>query len=439
MGMLKPAENRMAFAKVGVYGDAGSGKTVTAALLAIGIHKYYELTKPVAMFDTEPGASFIIPLFKAAKIPFMVFDESRALVDALQFLREAEQEASIGLFDSVTHIWRDTQASLLKRLNEGRSKKIAKLEFHHWNIIKPQWAVFTDMYLHSKIHCIICGRAGSIYEYQENSDGKKELITTGTKMATEKEMGYEPSLLIEMSKYREKGRIINRAMIEKDRSMNYNGREFDFTEKSLTDWLAKPEKLPKPFTDLLKHFDALNIGGKHFDSLNKRDSSELYNADGDSTWSKESREREIWAEEIKGLMIKHGLDGTSADVKKRRVELLQEVFGTTSWTKIENLHSSAIKNGYERMRAQLDPESIKATEPEPDLEMPAAGPTRPALDESIVADLSANMEAAATRADLVKAHQLAETKAAEVGDLMASTLFRGMLNKCLERLEQAAQ
>jgi Ni2+-binding GTPase involved in maturation of urease and hydrogenase len=31
MGMLKPATNKQAYAKVGIYGTAGSGKTRTAS------------------------------------------------------------------------------------------------------------------------------------------------------------------------------------------------------------------------------------------------------------------------------------------------------------------------------------------------------------------------------------------------------------------------
>jgi hypothetical protein len=357
--MLKKAENKMAFAKIGLYGDAGSGKTVTAALLAIGIHKYAKLTKPIGMFDTEPGASFIIPLFEKAGIEFLVFDQSRALVDLMAFMREAEEVCSIALIDSVTHIWRDVQESYLKKINERNQEKnkarIYKLEFHHWNAIKPEWGKFTDLYLHSKMHAIVCGRAGSIYEYQENDKGKKELITVGTKMATEKEMGYEPSLLIELMKHLTDGRIINRALVEKDRSMNYNGVELEFSDKSLKAWVGAPETLPKPFTDLIKHFEALNLGGQHFSSMRQRDSSELFTSDGDNGWDKERREREIWAEEIKGLLIKHGLDGTSNEARKRRMDMLQGIFGTMSWTAIENKPASHIREGFEQMRIALEP------------------------------------------------------------------------------------
>lgn len=357
MGLLKKAENKMAFAKVGLYGDAGSGKTVTAALLAIGIHKYAKLEKPVAMFDTEPGASFIIPLFEKAGIPFMVADQSRSLVDLMAFMREAEATCSIAIADSITHVWRDVQESYLKKINEGLKKRgkppIYKLEFHHWNAIKPEWAKFTDLYLHSKLHCIVCGRAGSIYEYQTNDQGKKELITVGTKMATEKEMGYEPSLLIEMLKSREEGRIVNSAVVEKDRSMSFNGEEFLFTDAALKAWLKKPETLPPPFQSLIKHFESLNIGGQHFESMRERDSQELFTTEGENGWDKERREREIWCEEIKNVLIKHGLDGTSADVKKRRLLLLEAAFGTGSWTAIENTRASDIKVGYDNLRAAL--------------------------------------------------------------------------------------
>lgn len=358
MSMLKKAENKMAFAKIGLYGEAGSGKTVTAALLAIGLHKFAKLTKPVAMFDTEPGASFIIPLFEAANIPFMVYDESRALKDLLAYLNEAEQECSILLTDSITHVWRDVQESYLAKVNETRAQynkaPINSLEFHDWRPIKSAWGEFTDRYLSSKLHCIICGRAGSIYRYQKNErTSKMELIIDGTKMATEKELGYEPSLLIELIKHREAGKIINRALIEKDRSMNYNGNEIDFRDEDLKSWLKNPESLPRPFTVVQKHFEALNLGGAHFDSSSNRNSSEMFNAEGDDGWSAEKRQREIWCEEIKSLLIKHNLDGTSADAKQKRVKLLEDVFQTGSWTKVESMRSEKIKEGYEQMKAIL--------------------------------------------------------------------------------------
>ena len=340
--MLEEATNKMAYSKIGLYGEAGSGKTYTAAIVAIGLHKYAKLKKPIGMFDTEPAASFIIPLFKKAGIKFLVYDKSRALSDLMRFMDEAEQECSIVIIDSITHVWRDAQDSYLKKQNEIRAKRkkapLYQLEFHHWKPIKAAWAAFTDRFLSSKVHCIVCGRAGSIYEYQKNEDtGKMELITTGTKMATEKELGYEPSLLIEMVKHRENGRIINRALVEKDRAHLLNGAEID----------------SPTFDSFKSHFEFLNLGGDHFDSMDSRNSTDLYSEEGDDNWSYEKRQREIWCEEIQGLLLKY-YPSTGKDDKQAKSDIIENIFNTRSWTKIESMPSSSIKEGFEKMKCTLE-------------------------------------------------------------------------------------
>ncbi len=345
MSMLKPASNKQAFAKVGIYGNAGSGKTYTAALIAIGLHQYAKATKPIGMFDTEPAASYIIPLFEKAGIPFLVYDESRALKDLMSFMDEAERECFAVIVDSVTHVWRDTQESYMAKINEGLAKKgkrpIHKLEFHHWGPIKAAWAKFTDRYLSSKLHVIVCGRAGSIYEYQTNEEtGKKELITTGTRMATEKEMGYEPSLLIEMSPVREDGKTINRAVVVKDRTDTLNGDEIDFPN----------------FEKVKSHFAFLNLGGEHYASMDQRDSKEMFTEDGQDDWSHELRQRGIWSEEIAGLMQKHHPSQTVED-KKARGDLMEKFFKTRSWKKIEEATpSKELRAGHAALKATLEPE-----------------------------------------------------------------------------------
>lgn len=351
MNMLKKAENKMAYAKVGLYGTAGAGKTYTAALIAIGLWKHAGCTKPVGMFDTEPAASYIIPLFDAAKIPFLVYDESRALRDLMAFMTEAEQECSIVIIDSVTHVWRDTQESYLAKVNEGLARKnrkpIYKLEFHHWGPIKGAWAQFTDRFLSSKLHVIVCGRAGSIYEYQTNEEtGKKELITSGTRMATEKELGYEPSLLIELAPVREGGKIINRAFVQKDRSARLNGDEIDAPD----------------FDKLKPHFEALNLQGAHFESMDKRDSKEMFTEDGADDWTREQRNRTIWAEEVQGLLLK-AHPSMSAEDKKGKADLLDSIFSTRSWTRVETMNSEKIKAGYEELKGLLIATGKIATDP----------------------------------------------------------------------------
>jgi hypothetical protein len=336
MSMMKPATRKAAFAKVGLFGTAGAGKTYTAAKIAIGLHQYAKLEKPVGMFDTEPAASFILPLFEKAGVPFVVYDESRALADLIRFTKEAEQECSIAIVDSITHVWRDAQASYLARINQNRTKKITKLEFHHWGPIKAAWAGFTDLFLASRLHIIICGRAGQIYEYQKNDEtGKLELITTGARMATEKELGYEPSLLIELSPERVDGKIVNTAFVEKDRADKLNGHTIE-----------RPD-----FEKLRPHFEFLNIGGEHA-AVSQRDSREMFTEDGTENFQAELRQRTIYCEEVQALMVEMHPGQTAAD-KQAKAKLLKDIFGTGSWTAVENMPSEKIRAGFDAMKELL--------------------------------------------------------------------------------------
>ena len=349
MSFLKKADNQTAFGKVGIYGDAGSGKTFTASCMAIGLHKFAECKKPIAFFDTEPALSYVLPLFKAAGIEVLCY-ESRSLADLMKFMAEAEKECSVVIIDSITHVWRDVQKSYIDKLNESRKNQrkspLQKLEFQHWATIKDVWAQFTDKYLSSKVHVILCGRASSIYDYQVNdATGKKELITNGTKMATEKELGYEPSLLIEMIKHRENGKIINRALVEKDRYNFLNGDEIDFTPHKGADI----NKILSVFERFEPHFKHLNLKGTHYDSLNQSNSQDLYPDLEYDDWPTEQKQREIWCEEIDGLMQKYYPGRTTAEVKAKS-ELIENFFNTHSWTKVSSLPSHILKQKFLEMK-----------------------------------------------------------------------------------------
>src|SRR6478736_5345432 len=190
------------------------------------------------------------------------------------------------------------------------------------------------------MHVIVCGRAGHVYEYQDKDDGsgKKELISTGTRMATEKELGYEPSLLIEMIADRHDGRTANVAVIQKDRADKLNGHEI---------------RMPN-YLKLKPHFDALNIGGQHFDSMDQRDSQGMFPDAQEGGWDNESRQREIWSEEILELLKKH-YPSQSVEDKQKRADCMEQFFDTRSWTKIETMHSEVLKAKFQEMKNKLEP------------------------------------------------------------------------------------
>lgn len=324
MSLFKKAQMHSAYLKMGIYGEAGSGKTYTASLIARGLALHLEKSgfarPPVMFLDTETGSNWVQPFFENAGLEFLVAN-TRSFEDLKQAVKEAEAAQAILIADSMTHFWEEVREAYLAAKRKRTGKQYAKLEFPDWAIIKPEWGKFTSLYLNSNCHIILCGRAGNIYEFQDSEDGnKKEMITAGTRMAAEKGMGYEPSLLVEMTSKQVTGArkaktIIRTATVLKDRSTLLDGKQCD-----------NPD-----FKFFLPHIKKLNLGGAHEGVDISRTSSALF--------PKEERDdhrydRDILIEEIQAVMLAHH-PSTAAPDKAAKAALLQKFFGTKSWTEVE--------------------------------------------------------------------------------------------------------
>lgn len=345
MTLFKEATNTMAFAKVGLLGFAGSGKTRTAWEIAQGLHKAIGSIRPIGMMDTETGADFLIPLAKEAGIKFFV-SKTRAFKDLTDGIKEAENLVDILIIDSVSHYWVDLVESYRKKKNVNR------LAFQDWGIIKPQWAEFSTWYVTSKVHCIIAGRAGFEYDYFEGDDGKMELYKTGTKMKAEGEFGFEPSLLIEMERIknpdateqyhksktktdkekavkaiREERQWVRRAFVLKDRADILDGKFFD----------------NPTFTDFAPHWQYLNIGGEHH-PVTLGDSQSLFNVEGKPNWKVEQEMKDLNRAEIKALVEKY-FPGSAVKEKTARILLKEHVFCVRSDEGLESVSLDILKEG----------------------------------------------------------------------------------------------
>lgn len=352
------------FAKIGIYGSSGTGKTRTAFEIIKGLYKEKGFTKPVVFFDTERGSDWIKPLFDKEGIPCFV-KKSRTFNDLMQACKIAETEASFMIVDSISHVWRELTTSFLTQYNLDRKKMlIAKyskawveknfkntnnLEFQHWGQIKPMWGVFTDFYLNSALHMIVCGRAGDMYEYEEKENGKKELIKTGSRMATEKELSYEPSLLIEMRRIQINSKDNLVAFVEKDRSDTINGKEFPYPT----------------YEDFKPHFDFINIGAQYkAKDMYSNSSGSLFEGqtlDNETEFQAERKKRTILCEEIKGT-LEAFMPGTTSEAKNKKNELFFNVFSTHSWAKLEHTNSETLQQGLESLKKvihRLEQEDIE--------------------------------------------------------------------------------
>jgi hypothetical protein len=351
---LKQLGTGTGYLKAGFLGFAGAGKTYTATLLGIAAQKILGQDAPIAMWDTEQGSVYMAPVVKALTGKDLLGDRSRSFSALMQFTRDCESEGvGVAVIDSVTHPWREMCDSFLEQVNDKRKRDnkrpIGKLEFQHWGPIKGKWAEFTVWYLNTQRHAIICGRAGFEYDFEVNDEGRKELVKTGTKMKTETEFGFEPSLLVEMAREREDGeKKRNRrvATVLKDRFSVLDGSEFRFPSSS---------NHKKNLDAVLKAFEghlALLNPGAHAGIDAETKTAMDVDSEGDDGWMREKRQREIFCEEIQGeLMAVY--PGQSAAEKKAKADLINELFGTRSWTKVENTRSDMLKEGLDKLRIRL--------------------------------------------------------------------------------------
>lgn len=343
MTLLQNLNTGVGHLKAGFLGFPKSGKTWTATSLAIGTRKFFGLDGPIAMFDTESGAAYVANRVKEEAGCDLVGVKSRALDDLMALTRECvNTNVSVLIVDSITHVWRELTDTFLRRLNEDRKQRgwreVDRLEFHHWNKLKPIWYRWTDLYLNAPLHIIICGRAGYEYEMPVNEEtGKRELVKVGTKMKTETEFGFEPSLLVEMERVpvRESLRtekFIHRATVLGDR--------FGVLDAAVHD--------NPGFDFFLPHVERLTPGAANVVDTDRASQIDV-DADGNEAWRREKQAREILTEEIKGDFQK-AWPGQTKEEKQARMEAMETCFGTKSWTRIEKqMDSEELRRGREAL------------------------------------------------------------------------------------------
>lgn len=346
MGLLKEAIVEQSAAKVGLFGPQGSGKTTTAMLMAIGLSKTYHNGAPIAFMDTESGSDFMVPICKAEGIKLVVV-KSRAFQDMKGMAREAaEMGCCVGLVDSYTHPWKELNDALKKKL------KVSRLEFKHMDQLKTEWQTWTDLMLNSPLHIIVSGRLGYVWDREEDSDGRKgDLIKLGTKMKSESDAGYEPSLLIEMegvqaavgrmkTNHTKRSTITHHAYVLKDRWRTLNGKTLTF--KDLNGYKAGDYK--HVFSAFRPHFDQLAIGTTQRSVDTHRNSEALFDGTGDNAYQQRVRRVNITLEEFDGT-LNVLWPGASAKEKALKNLIIETLFNTRSWSAVESLSLEALEAG----------------------------------------------------------------------------------------------
>jgi hypothetical protein len=349
------------YLKAGLLGFQGSGKTFTAMLLARATQERMGLKGKIAMFDTEAGSPFIAPHVKTLTGHDLVGKRSRSFRDMMDFAEECEKDDTIdvSILDSMTHPWRELMAAFLDRTNRQRKRHnkppLDRLPFQKWGPLKDMWAKFTDWYLNSKMHIIICGRAGYDYDYVENDETNKlELRKTGVKMKTETEFAYEASLLVEMSRVAvssETALFTRNALVIKDRFGILDGKEFAFTSN------ADPKVALKAVAESFgPHLDLL-VPGAHAPVDTAVRSEPEVDDEGNDTARQYAIKRDILLEEISGELTM----GWSSRGKDR-IAILEQVFATTSKMKMEKFRIEELVDGLDKIRVLREEKKLAEAE-----------------------------------------------------------------------------
>jgi hypothetical protein len=344
-------EASAAYLKAGFLGFPKSGKTYTAFLLACAVREAQKLSGPIAFFDTERGSDYLKADALALTGKPLLVRKSRAFDHLLDFGRRViEDGVSVGIADSITHPWRELCDSYLKQKNEALQKigKLPKtrLEFQDFNALKTKWSGWTDFYLNASANLIVCGRAGWEWAYEENDEGKKELNKVGIKMKTETEFGFEPSLLVQMDAEQELDghatRIVRRAIVIGDRFHILDAATTVFGSRDL---FASYEAVKKFFEP---HIALLGSGIDRPVDVNTESKFGI-DESGDTEWQREKKSRTILCEEIQGEIVS-AFPGQSADEKRIKADILNDAFGTRSWTAVESTDSGSLRLGFAKLR-----------------------------------------------------------------------------------------
>lgn len=221
-GFKKAVANRE-YMKAGFYGKTGSGKSLTALLLAEALAKMEG--KRVAYVDTERGTAFYIRDVPERTVHPAAFDidiiETKSLFEVLSAIEELDTNVyGCLVIDSMTAMWEAAKATY-----NGKLTSKGGIPVQAWGPIKKPYLRVMSRFMDLPVHALICGREG--VEMEQDEDGEAQVV--GKKMKVEGSTAYEPHILVQMVPRREEdGTHRIRAFFEKDRSGILSGKTVDW-------------------------------------------------------------------------------------------------------------------------------------------------------------------------------------------------------------------
>ena len=228
------AKSKQAYMKMALYGNTGTGKTLTSLLIAEGLSGL--CGKRIAYIDTENGSDFYATDIPERLVHPKAFDFDRiqtaSLMDVLEAVQGLDTDVyGVVVIDQMTTLWEAARASY-----NGKKMANGGIPIQAWGDIKKPYKKIVSLTRDGNYHCIYLGREGMIID--KDDDGEMEIV--GTKMKAEGETAYEPHILGRMKQSMEKdGNYRISVFFEKDRSGVLTGRTFDWPNFKTIEPVAK--------------------------------------------------------------------------------------------------------------------------------------------------------------------------------------------------------
>jgi len=222
MSQFHKAERKKGKLRLAIAGPAGSGKTYSALLIALG------LGGRIAMIDTERGSGELydhLGHYDACTIhpPF----EPKKYVEAIHAAEDLGYETII--IDSLSHAWVG-QGGLLDV--HGHIADKTGNSWSAWRQVTPKHNELVDAMLQSKCHIVATMRSKMEYA-QVEENGKKQVKKLGMSPIQRDGMEYEFTVFIDLDQQ-------HTATTTKDRTTLFDGQYFVptiETGRTLLAWL----------------------------------------------------------------------------------------------------------------------------------------------------------------------------------------------------------
>ena len=221
---LRKSERKQAKIKMALQGSAGSGKTMSALLLAKGLTN--DNLSKVAIIDTENGSSDLYAHLGNYNVLNMQPPYTpEKYIQAIDICLEAGMEVII--IDSISHCWDE--------LLDFHSK-LPGNSFTNWNKVTPRQKAFVDKILQSPAHFISTMRTKQDYVLNQKN-GKYVPEKVGLKAVQRDGVEYEFTLVFDIDSK-------HFATASKDRTNLFSGKpEFIIstaTGKKILEWCNAP-------------------------------------------------------------------------------------------------------------------------------------------------------------------------------------------------------